>query len=88
MELNEIKYFNIEYNIISADDRKINLLGRWGSKRELYTYTIYLDDEGWQQGPYNEDVFPDKRYYILLKTIMPNNNAIASASTDLFRCKL
>lgn len=83
VNLDDVRYFNTEYKIISADDSKINLLGRWGSERALYTYTIYLDDEGWQQGSYNDDVFPNKKYYTLAKTVMPNTNAIISVSTDL-----
>lgn len=83
IKLNDKRYFFIEYKIISADDEKINLLGRRGAERSLFTYAVYFTEDGWEQVSYNEGLVPDYKYYVLKKVIMPDSRSIISVSTDL-----
>ena len=81
--LNDIKYYNFEYKILYADNKNITLLGRWGSQRKLYTYTIFLNGDDFVPGVYNQNIFTDKRFYVPRKKISREGKIIISSSTDL-----
>lgn len=83
VKLNDIKYHNFEYKILYADNKNVTLLGRWGSQRKLYTYTIFLNGDDFVPGVYNQNIFADKRFYIPRKKISREGKIIVSSSTDL-----
>ena len=82
VELDDKKIYNIEYKIMYADSEKAVLVGRWGSSRQLYTYTIGFNGNEFLSGEYRSDVFPEIKSYVLRKKTNQNNKIIVSVSTD------